>query len=246
MAGHSKWANIKNRKGKQDAVRGRIFTKLGKAIAVAAKEGSDLNSNSRLRDAVAKAKAANMPSDTIERAIKKGAGELQGVVYEEIVYEGYGPGGIAVIVEALTDNRNRTASDVRHHFDKHGGNLGTTGCVGWMFDKKGVILIEKSTKVDEDELMMTALDAGAEDFSPEEEGYEITCEPSNFSSLRETLENAGYNFLSAEVTYVAQNTQALSDPEDIKKAFKMIDMLEDNDDVQNVYHNWDMPEEDGE
>lgn len=243
MAGHSKWANIKHRKGRQDAIRGRIFTKMGKAIAVAAKDGSNPETNSRLKDAIAKAKEANMPNDTIERAIKKGAGELEGVIYEENVYEGYGPGGIAVIVETLTDNRNRTAGDMRHHFDKNGGNLGTTGCVGWMFDKRGVILIEKSQKVDEDQLMMIALESGADDFNAEDEGYEITCDTDNFSSLREALEKAGYIFLSSEITMVPQNTQSLSDPDDIKKMFKLIDMLEENDDVQNVYHNWDMPEE---
>src|SRR5690554_5215494 len=192
MAGHSKWANIKHRKGKQDAARGKIFTKFGKALAVAAKEGgSDPENNAKLRDIIAKAKSQNMPNDNIERAIKKGAGELGGNNYEEIIYEGYGPGGVAVIVEALTDNKNRTAGDVRYIFDKNGGNLGTTGCVAFLFERKGQIMIEKNDDIDEEELMMTALEAGAEDFVTEDEGYEIITDPNDFGLVRETLEKEG-------------------------------------------------------
>lgn len=243
MSGHSKWANIKHKKGKQDAMRGKIFTKLGKEIAMAAKGGADPSTNNKLADVVAKAKANNMPNDTILRAIKKGSGDMEGVNYEEMVYEGYAPGGVAVIVTTLTDNRNRTAGDVRHIFDKNGGSMGTTGCVGFMFDKKGVIIIEKNDKIDEDELMMQALDAGAEDFSAEEDSFEILTDPSNFSEVRQSLENAGIAMASAEVTMIPQNTVAVTDPDDIKKINKMLDMFDDNDDVQDVYHNAELPDE---
>ncbi|WP_427339064.1 YebC/PmpR family DNA-binding transcriptional regulator [Caloranaerobacter sp. DY30410] len=244
MAGHSKWANIKHRKGKQDAKRAKIFTKLTRAIIVAAREGgADPEYNTALKNAIEKAKAANMPNDNIERAIKKGAGELDGVNYEEITYEGYGPGGIAVLVEVLTDNRNRTASDIRHYFSKFGGNLGSTGCVSFMFDRKGILIIEKEDGIDEEELMMQAIEAGAEDFITEEEYFEITTSPEDFASVRDSLKQAGYTFTTAEISFIPQNTTKLTDEEDIKNMTKLIDALEDNDDVQNVYHNWEMPED---
>lgn len=238
MSGHSKWANIKNRKGKQDAVKGKVFTKMAKLIAVAAREGgSDPEMNAKLRDAVVKAKAANMPNDNIDRAIKKGAGELADTIYEEITYEGYGPSGVAVIVSALTDNKNRTAGDVRHAFDKNGGNLGTTGCVAFMFTKKGRILVEKSDTVDEDELMMLALDSGAEDMEASDEGYEITTAPEDFSAVMETLNDNGVEVLSGEVAMIPSTYTDLSES-DAKKMEKMLDMFDDNDDVQEVWHNW--------
>ncbi|KPU27999.1 transcriptional regulator [Caloranaerobacter sp. TR13] len=244
MAGHSKWANIKHRKGKQDAKRAKIFTKLTRAIIVAAREGgADPEYNTALKTAIEKAKAANMPNDNIERAIKKGAGELDGVNYEEITYEGYGPGGIAVLVEVLTDNRNRTASDIRHYFSKFGGNLGSTGCVSFMFDRKGVLIIEKEDGIDEEELMMQAIEAGAEDFITEEEYFEITTSPEDFANVRDSLKQAGYTFTTAEISFIPQNTSKLTDEDDIKNMTKLIDALEDNDDVQNVYHNWEMPED---
>ncbi|MDK2799464.1 MAG: hypothetical protein PWP27_1007 [Clostridiales bacterium] len=244
MAGHSKWANIKHKKEKTDAQKGKIFTKIGREIAVAVKEGGpDPASNSKLKDAIAKAKANNMPNDTIERSIKKASGELGGANYEEIVYEGYGPSGVAVIVETMTDNKNRTAGEMRHLFDKYGGNLGTTGCVSFMFDKKGVIIIEKADNIDEDELMMEALEAGAEDFSAEDGYYEILTAPDDFSQVRDTLEMKGFTFASASIEMIPQTMTALESEDDIKKMQKLIELLEDNDDVQNVYHNWNMPEE---
>lgn len=237
MSGHSKWSNIKHKKEKTDAQRAKVFTKIGREIAIAVKEGgSDLASNSKLRDVVAKAKANNMPNDNIDRSIKKASGELGSVNYEEILYEGYAPGGIAVIVEALTDNRNRTASDVRHYFDKCGGSLGATGCVSYMFDHKGVILVEKEEGMDDDDVMMNALDAGADDFSVEEDGYEIRCAMQDFSSVREALEKAGYHFVSAEIEWVPQ-TMAQVTEENEQSLEKLVDFLEDLDDVQNVYHN---------
>lgn len=243
MSGHSKWSTIKHKKGKQDAIRGKIFTKLAKAIAVAAKEGGqDPDLNSRLKDAVLKAKSNNMPNDNIDRAIKKGSGELSGANYEEIIYEGYGPNGVAVIINALTDNKNRTASDVRHAFDKNGGNLGTTGCVSFMFEKKGLIMIEDSNLIDEEELMMLALEAGAEDFNIEEEGYEIITLQEDFQNVCSALENENIKFASAEITMIPTTYTKLSQ-EDEKKMQKMIDMFDDNDDIQEVYHNWDMEEE---
>ena len=244
MAGHSKWNNIKNKKGKEDAKRAKVFTKLGRYIMVAAREGGpDPDYNPALKAAIEKAKAANMPNDNIDRAIKKGAGELGSDNFEEIIYEGYGPGGIAVFVQCLTDNRNRTASDIRHAFDKGGGNLGQSGCVTFMFDKKGVIAIERTDSIDEDELTMLAIDLGAEDFTSEEEGFEIITAPEDFNEVRDGLAEKGYSFAMAELTYIPQNTISLTDPEDIKNMEKLIDMLEDNDDVQEVYHNWEMPEE---
>ncbi|MBC3889449.1 YebC/PmpR family DNA-binding transcriptional regulator [Acetobacterium paludosum] len=245
MSGHSKWSTIKNKKGKIDAKRGQIFTKLAKYIAVASREGGpDPDMNARLKEAVAKAKAANMPNDNIDRAIKKGAGELHGSIYEEINYEGYGPGGVAVIVETLTDNKNRTAGDVRHAFDKNGGNLGTSGCVGFLFTKKGQIMIEKSDKFNEEDLMMIALEAGADDIETSEEGYEISTEPEDFGQVCDALKGAGYELTSAEIAMIPSTEVELDDPGDIKKMLKMIDMFDDNEDVQEVWHNW--PGEDDE
>jgi YebC/PmpR family DNA-binding regulatory protein len=240
MAGHSKWANIKRKKEKTDAQKGKLFTKMGRELAVIVKQGgSDPESNSKLKDAIAKAKAANMPNDSIMRSIKKAAGDVDSANYEEIVYEGYGPGGVAVIVEAMTDNRNRTAGDIRHFFDKFGGNLGTTGCVAFMFDKKGLILIEKTGNIDEDSLMMEVLEAGAEDFSLQEDYFEITTDPSDFSSVREALENKDYQFVSAEIEMVPQTMTKLTDSKQIELMDRLVESLEDLDDVQNVYHNWE-------
>ena len=248
MSGHSKWANIKNKKEKTDAQRGKIFTKIGREIAIAVKEGGpDPDNNSKLRDVIAKAKANNMPNDNISRSIKKAAGEGGNVNYEEVTYEGYGPGGTAVIVQVVTDNRNRAAAEMRHIFDKSGGSMGASGCVSWMFDKKGMIVIEKSDSIDEDELMMAAVDAGGEDFVPTDDVYEITTDPADFSAVREALEGLGYSFLSAEVTMMPQNTvNAKDDAELAEKINKMIERFDDNDDVQEVYHNADLPEEEDE
>ena len=244
MAGHSKWNNIKNKKGKEDAKRGKIFTKLGRYIMVAAKEGgSDPDYNPALKAAIDKAKAENMPNDNIERAIKKGAGELGADNFEDIIYEGYGPAGIAVFVECLTDNRNRTAPEIRHAFDKCGGNLGTSGSVTFMFDRKGMIAIERTDSIDEDELTMLAIELGAEDFESEEEGFEITTATEDFDTVRNGLAEAGYEFAMAELSYIPQTTVELTNPDDIKNMEKLIDMLEDNDDVQEVHHNWEMAEE---
>ena len=247
MSGHSKWHNIQAKKGKADAQRGAVFTKIGREIAIAVREGgANPESNGKLRDIIAKAKANNMPNDNIQRSIKKASGELSNVVYEEITYEGYAPGGVAVIVDTISDNRNRTASDVRHCFAKYGGNLGTTGSVGFMFDERGVLVVEREPGSDEDEMMMIALDAGAEDVKVEDEVYEILTAPNDFSTVRENLEKQGFTFLSAEVQKIPQNTVAVTDPDTILKIQKMLDLLEENDDVQNVYHNADLPEEDEE
>ncbi len=244
MSGHSKWATIKRKKGAIDAKRGKIFTKLGRELMVAVKEGGpDPDSNSKLRDAIAKAKANNMPNDTISRSIKKASGEAGASEYFEMVYEGYGPSGIAVIVETLTDNKNRTAGDLRHYFDKNGGNLGQNGCVSFMFDRKGVIVIEKADGVDEDTLMMDALEAGADDFNVEDECYEIMTAVESFSQVREALEKSGYTFAQAEINYIPQTTTTIDDPDTVTKMEKLIDMLEENDDVQNVYHTWEMPDD---
>lgn len=244
MAGHSKWNNIKNKKGKEDAKKAKEFSKLARYIMVAAKEGgADLEYNPFLKAAIEKAKAANMPNDNIDRAVKKGSGELGAANFEEIVYEGYGPSGIAVFVECLTDNRNRTAPDVRHAFDKGGGNLGQSGCVTFMFDRKGILAIERTDAIDEDELTMTAIELGAEDFLAEDEGFEVITSPEDFDTVLEGLKEAGYEFAMAELTYIPQNTIKLTNPEEIKGMEKLIDLLEDNDDVQEVYHNWEMPEE---
>ncbi len=244
MSGHSKWNNIKRKKEKADGAKAKVFTKIGRELTVAVKEGgsADPAANSRLRDCIAKAKAANVPNDNIERIIKKAAGDGNADNYEDVTYEGYGPCGVAVIVEALTDNRNRTAADVRHAFDKFGGNLGTTGCVSFMFNKKGVIVLEREG-LDEDTVMADALEAGASDFSADEDVFEISTEPADFSGVREDLEKKGYAFVSAEVEMVPDTYTAIEDPEVVIKMQKMLDLLEDNDDVQNVWHNWDAPED---
>ena len=244
MSGHSKWHNIQAKKGKADAQRGAVFTKIGREIAIAVREGgANPESNGKLRDVIAKAKANNMPNDNIQRSIKKASGELSNVVYEEITYEGYAPGGVAIIVDTISDNRNRTASDIRHCFAKYGGNLGTTGSVGFMFDTRGVLVVERTAGMDEDELMMMALDAGAEDVRPDEDVVEILTDPNEFSKVREALEQQGLTFLSAEVQKLPQNTVEVTDPETIDKIQKMLDLLEESDDVQNVYHNAELPEE---
>ena len=243
MSGHSKWSTIKRKKEKTDQQRAKVFTKIGRELAVVVKSGGpDPNVNSKLKDVIAKAKAANVPNDNIDRIIKKAAGETGGNNYEDIVYEGYGPCGVAVIVEALTDNRNRTAGDLRHYFDKFGGNMGQPGSVTFMFNRQGVITIE-SEGLDEDTVMEVALEAGAEDFNAEDGVYEITTAPNDLGAVRDALEAAGYSFLSAEVAYVPTTTTLLSDPDDITKMEKLIDILEENDDVQDIWHNWEMPEE---
>lgn len=244
MSGHSKWANIKHRKGKQDAQRARIFTRLGKEIIVAAKQGGgDPENNLRLKNVIQKARAANMPMDNITRVIQKATGELAGVNYEELTYEGYGPGGAAVMVEVMTDNRNRTAADVRHIFSKYGGNLGETGCVGWMFEKKGVITIEKEgLGKDADEIMMIALDAGAGDVQEDDDNFEITCAPEDFGVVDAAVRESGLNPIAAEVALVPQNTVAL-EGNDAVKMLKLMDALEDHDDVQNVFSNFDIDDE---
>ena len=238
MSGHSKWHNIQAKKGKADAARGKIFTKLGRELLIAVKEGGpDPAGNSKLKSVIAKCKAANMPNDTINNAIKKASTSNEN--YEEIVYEGYGPNGVAVIVEASTDNKNRTAADVRHVFDKAGGNLGTTGCVAYMFNKKGVIVIEKETaSMGEDELMMLALDAGAEDFQSLDEIYEVITAPEDFVTVSEKLEEAGISFLEAEVQMVPTTTVSL-DEKGVEKMERLIERLEELDDVANIYHNWE-------
>lgn len=243
MSGHSKWANIKHRKEKGDARKGKMFTKLGREIAVAVKSGgADPEANSKLKDVIAKAKTANMPNDNMAKSIKKAAGEGDGVSYEEITYEGYGPSGIAIIVEAMTDSRNRTAADMRHYFDKYGGNLGTTGCVSFMFSKKGVIIIENDGSMNEDDMMMEALDVGAEDMTSGDGYFEILTAPDDFSKVREALEKKGYTFATAEVGMVPSTAAKLTNEEDLRMMEKLIDMLEDNDDVQNVWHNWEQEE----
>ncbi|AAM24370.1 conserved hypothetical protein [Caldanaerobacter subterraneus subsp. tengcongensis MB4] len=243
MAGHSKWANIKHKKEKMDAKKGRIFTKLTKDIIKAAKEGGgDPETNSKLKLAIERAKAFNLPSENIQRAIKRGTGELGGAKLEEVIYEGYGPAGTAIIVEALTDNKNRTAGEIRHIFDRNGGTLGAAGSVTWMFDKVGVIVVEKTDSINEEDLMMVAIEAGAEDFSADEGEFEIITDPSNFQEVREAIEKAGYKISEAEITMLPKNTIKLS-PEDYEKFEKLIDKLEDNDDVQNVYHNVELEDE---
>ncbi|MEE1015709.1 MAG: YebC/PmpR family DNA-binding transcriptional regulator [Lachnospiraceae bacterium] len=241
MSGHSKFANIKHKKEKNDAAKGKIFTVIGRELAVAVKEGGpDPANNSKLRDIIAKAKANNMPNDTIDRGIKKAAGDANSVNYEQVTYEGYGPSGIAIIVEALTDNKNRTASNVRSAFTKGNGNMGNSGCVSYMFDKKGQIIIDKEEcEMDADDLMMIALDAGAEDFAEEEDSFEILTDPDDFSVVREALEKEGIAMVSAEVTMIPQNYVTLTDENDIKFLNRTLDLLDDDDDVQAVYHNWD-------
>ena len=247
MSGHSKWHNIQAKKGKADAARGAIFTKIGREIAIAVRDGgANPESNGKLRDVIAKAKANNMPNDNIQRSIKKASGELSNVVYEQITYEGYAPGGVAVIVDTITDNRNRTASDVRHCFAKNGGNLGTTGSVGFMFDEKGVLVVERTPGSDEDEMMMLALDAGAEDMKATDDAYEIYTAPNDFSTVREALEAQGMSFITAEVDKLPQNTVAIPDQDTMDKVQKLLEMLDDLDDVQDVYHNGELPEDEEE
>ena len=239
MSGHSKWNNIKNKKEKTDAQRAKVFTKVGKEISIAVREGGpDPVSNSKLRDLIQRAKSLNVPNDNIERIIKKASG-TDGVVYEEIVYEGYGPSGVAVIVEAATDNRNRTGGDIRHFFDKYGGNLGQTGCVSYMFEDKGIIIVLRDDKIDEDALMEAALEAGAGDFSADEDAFEISCECDDLNTVREALESAGYKVESAEEDRIPTSYITLESEDDIKNMNLLLEHLEDSDDVQEVYHNWE-------
>ena len=243
MSGHNKWSTIKQKKGKNDAARAKIFTKIGRELIVAVKEGgsADPSVNSKLRDIIAKAKANNVPNDNIDRIIKKAAGDADSANYEAVTYEGYGPNGIAVIVEALTDNRNRTAGDVRHYFDKFGGNMGTQGCVTFMFEKKGVLVIDKEElEADEDKVMEDALEAGASDFETEDDAFTVYTEPEDFSAVRDEIASKGYEFASAEVEMVPNTYTKLEDEESKEKMQKMLDMFEDNDDIQNVWHNWEM------
>ncbi|MBR5134726.1 MAG: YebC/PmpR family DNA-binding transcriptional regulator [Clostridia bacterium] len=244
MSGHSKWNNIKRKKEKTDGQKAKIFTKLAREIAVAIKEGgsADPASNSKLKDCIAKAKAANVPNDNIDRVIKKASGDGNADNYEALQYEGYGPCGIAVIVETLTDNRNRTAGEMRHYFDKYGGNLGQTGCVSFMFNKKGILVIE-AEGLDEDKVMEEALEAGASDFAADGDVFEITTEPDDFSGVRDDLEAKGYTFVSAEVEMVPDVYNKIDDPDMCIKMEKLLEMLEDNDDVQNVWHNWEQDDE---
>ena len=242
MSGHNKWSTIKQKKGKNDAARAKIFTKIGRELIVAVKEGgsADPSVNSKLRDIIAKAKANNVPNDNIDRIIKKAAGDADSANYEAVTYEGYGPNGIAVIVEALTDNRNRTAGDVRHYFDKFGGNMGTQGCVTFMFEKKGVLVIDREElEADEDKVMEDALEAGASDFETEDDAFTVYTEPEDFSAVRDEIASKGYEFASAEVEMVPNTYTKLEDEESKEKMQKMLDMFEDNDDIQNVWHNWD-------
>ena len=246
MSGHSKFSNIMHKKEKNDAAKGKIFTRIGKEIMVAVKEGGpDPNNNSKLRDVISKAKANNMPNDTIDRSIKKAAGDANATDYTAITYEGYGPNGIAIIVETLTDNKNRTASNVRNAFSKGNGNVGTPGCVSFMFDRKGQILIDKEEcEMSSDDLMMLALDAGALDFNDEDEDeYEILTDPDSCGAVSEALEASGLKLSQAEVTMIPQTWVELKDETEIKQMKRILDFLDDDDDVQAVYHNWDMPEE---
>ena len=246
MSGHSKWANIKHKKGKADALRGKITTKISREITIAVRMGgADPTGNMKLKLALSKAQANNIPKDNIQRAIQKGAGALEGQSFEEITYEGYGPAGVAMMVSCLTDNRNRTAADVRHVFSKYGGNLGATGCVGYMFQQKGVFAVSKETGVEEDDLMMIALEAGAEDIKNEEEGFEIVTTPDAFDDVEKALADAGIEVEMAEITMIPDTMAELS-AEDAERVQKMLDVLEDLDDVQDVYHNADLPEDDEE
>lgn len=245
MSGHSKWANIKNKKAKTDAAKGKIFTKIGREIAVAAKAGADPNTNSKLADVIAKAKAANMPNDNIKRSILKATGELGNVNYENLVYEGYGIGGSAVIVSTLTENKNRTVGEVRHIFDKFGGSLGTSGSVSFMFENCGLLVIERTVDLDEDTVMELALDSGADDVVTEDDVYEIKTSPAAFSGVRKYFEDRGYTFIEASIQMLPNDKITLSE-EQLVKFNKMLDAFEDNDDVQDVYHNVDLPEEEDE
>lgn len=247
MSGHSKWSNIKNRKGKQDALKGKIFTKLARAITVAVREGgADAGYNSSLATAIEKAKAQNMPNDNIDRAIKTGLAAASGENYETITYEGYGPSGTAFMVQCLTDNKNRTAADIRHYFSKNNGNLGTTGCVGYLFDRKGVISIDQDKGIDEETLMMAALDVGAEDFETQNDSYEVTTAPEDFIKVLNGLKEAGYMNLKGDIMYIPQTYVKVEDEESVKFLNRLIEALEDCDDVQEIYHNWDEPEEEEE
>lgn len=242
MSGHSKWSTIKRKKEKTDSQRAKIFTKIGREIAVAVKEGGpDPSTNAKLKDAIAKGKANNVPNDNLERIIKKAAGEGPGLVYEDIIYEGYGPSGVAIIVETLTENRNRTAADVRHYFDKYGGNMGQLGCVSFMFSRQGVLAVEQEG-VNEDKLMEDALEAGATDLLTEDDVFVVRTEPSDFGAVRDDLEAKGYSFLSAEIEYVPSVYTKLTNEDDIKNMSKMLEMFDDNDDVQAVWHNWENEE----
>ncbi|MCC8196600.1 MAG: YebC/PmpR family DNA-binding transcriptional regulator [Ruminococcus sp.] len=246
MSGHSKWNNIKRKKEIADGAKAKVFTRMGREITVCVKEGGpDPASNSKLRDLIAKAKANNVPNDNIERVIKKAAGDNDKNSYETMVYEGYGPGGVAIIVECLTDNKNRTAADVRHYFDKFGGNMGTTGCVSFMFTRKGVIVLENDG-VDEDKLMEDCFDAGANDFNVEDDVIEVSTDPNDVYKISEKLSGTGYKLVSAEDTMIPSTYTTLTDETQLKFMGLLLDALDDNDDVQQVYHNWDMPEEDGE
>lgn len=243
MSGHSKWNNIKNKKEKTDAQRAKVFTKIGREIAIVVKEGgSNPETNSKLRDVIAKAKASNMPNDNIQRSIKKAAGELGSVTYEENVYEGYGAGGVAVIVETLTDNKNRTAGEMRYIFDRNGGSIGASGCVSWMFDRVGTIYIHKTAESDDDAVMMDVIEAGAEDMQIEEDVYKVITDFASLSTVRDALESAGYAIEMAVLDRIPQNT-VTPEGDDINTVMKLIDALEDNDDVQDVYHNAILPEE---
>ncbi len=247
MSGHSKWNNIKRKKEKTDGARAKIFTKIGRELAVAVKEGgsADPAANSRLRDCIAKAKAANVPNDNIDRIIKRAAGDANSENYEALCYEGYGPCGIAVIVDTLTDNRNRTAAEMRHYFDKYGGNLGQSGCVSFLFKQKGILVLE-AEGLNEDRVMEDALEAGASDFTSDGDVLEITTEPEDFSAVRDDLAQKGYSFVSAELEMVPDVYAQIPDPESRQKMDKLLEMLDDNDDVQNVWHNWDNPDGDEE
>lgn len=247
MSGHSKWSTIKHKKGKADAQRGKIYTKLGRELAIAVKEGGgNPEANGKLRDVIAKCKTQNMPGDSISRAIKKAAGELGNINYDEILYEGYAAGGTAVLVEVLTDNRNRSSSDVRHIFDKFGAGMGATGCVSYMFEKKGIMIVEDSSAIAEDTLMMDALDAGAQDFQAEQGYYEITAAPTDFSAVREAIEKKGYTFASAALERVPQTTVIPKDEETTEKILKFLEEMEDLDDVQSVFHNAELPQDEEE
>ena len=242
MSGHSKWNNIQKTKGAQDAKRAAIFTKISKEMIVAVKEGgsADPNNNSRLATIITKAKAANMPNDNIKRVLERASGAGSGDNYESITYEGYGPGGVAVIVETMTDSRNRTAGNIRHHFDKYGGNLGASGCVSWSFDRKGVIVIDNSEEeLEEDNVMMDAMDCGADDFEAEDDVFTVYTDPDDFNAVADAMTQKGYSFVSAQIEMVPQNYQKLTDPEQISLMEKLLDIMDDDDDVQNVWHNWD-------
>ena len=248
MSGHSKWKNIMHKKGKTDAQRAKVFTKIGREIMVCVKEGgADPAANSKLRDLIAKAKQNNVPNDNIDRVIKRAAGGEDKNNYETMIYEGYGPNGVAVIVEALTDNKNRTAGDVRHYFDKFGGNLGTNGCVSYLFTKKGIIVLDNEDgSLDEEKVMEDCMDVGVEDFEFTDDTVELETEPTDCGSIREALEQKGYTIISAEVEQVPSTYVNLEDPEQIRKMNLLLEHLEDNDDIQNVFHNWDRPEEEEE